>query len=84
MRVRLRDSHRRFAWSAGYDGVESMWVHARSELKGCRPIFVVPPYPAQIERLSEREARVYLKERMLPSASGAGQAPPCPLPSSSR
>ena len=38
MRVRLRDGHGRFVWSAGYDGVESMWVHARSDLKGCGPI----------------------------------------------
>jgi len=80
MRVRLRDGHGRFAWSAGYDGVESMWVNARSDLKGCGPFALLPDNPAaQIANMTLREARVYIKGRMLPNASGAREAPPCPL-----
>ncbi len=37
--VRLLDGHGRFAWAAGYDGIENMWVHARPRLSGCGPIW---------------------------------------------
>jgi hypothetical protein len=80
MRVRLRDGQGRFAWSAAYDGVEILWVHARSDLKGCGPIVLLPNNAAaQIAGMTLREARAYIKGRMLPDASRAGQAPPCPV-----
>jgi hypothetical protein len=36
--VRLLDGHGRFAWAAGYDGIENTWVRARPRLSGCGPI----------------------------------------------
>lgn len=38
MVVRLLDDRGRFAWAAGYDGIETRWVRVRPQLAGCGPI----------------------------------------------
>ena len=72
MVVHLVDGQECFAWSAGYDGVQKMWVRARPELTGLGPIFYARP------QLTDSGQVVYDEGRRLPPAVGATSPPLCP------